>query len=395
MSSPIIASNFDLVKNFPSARLWYHFAQLCAIPRPSKHEHRVIEYLQEFAGKHSLAFTKDSANNVLIKRPGSGKGVNAPPVIIQGHIDMVTEKNASKVHDFFSDPIELTLKGDWLHANGTTLGADNGIGVCAALALLEEPDTINLPPLECLFTVDEETGLTGAKGLQPDVLGITSTTLLNLDTEEWGTVYIGCAGGGDSTITLPVITTSPAPQSKELLLTLNGLLGGHSGAMIHTYRGNAVQLIAQVLRHMPVEYQLLQIQGGDKRNAIAREATARILVSEASVERVSAYIRDRAAYISQIYPNETSVNLSSSSVNTPTTQQPMDDGCKNKLIGLLIALPHGPQKMCHLICDPEVNKCFTLCSLLCRAMHCVRQATTSHLFASTMKEILVSLALLV
>lgn len=192
--------------------------------------------------------------------------------------------------------------------------------------------------------------------MQPDALGITSTTLLNLDTEEWGTVYIGCAGGGDSTISLPVTTTTPAPQSKEILFTLNGLLGGHSGAMIHTYRGNAVQLMAQVLRHMPVPYQLLQIQGGDKRNAIAREATARVLVSQASVETVSTYIRDRVAYISQIYPNETSVNLTASFVDTSTPQQPLDDGCKNKLIGLLIALPHGPQKMCHLICDPEVDE---------------------------------------
>ena len=147
--------------------------------------------------------------------------------------------------------------------------------------------------------------------------------------------------------------------------TLNVLIyvfcqGEHAGffrsAMIHTYRGNAVQLMAQVLRHMPVTYQLLQIQGGDKRNAIAREATARILVSQASVETVSSYIRDRAAYISQVYPNETSVNITSSCVDTPTPQHPLDDGCKNKLVGLLIALPHGPQKMCHLICDPEVHE---------------------------------------
>ena len=189
--------------------LWTFFAQLSSIPRPSKHEERVVEWLKAFAEARNFEWVQDAVGNIVIKRPGCGGGETAPPVIIQGHIDMVTEKNADTVHDFMVDPIQLLREGDWITADGTTLGADNGIGVCTALALLDLPaSTAKLPPIEALFTVDEETGLTGAFGLDGSMLA--GRVMLNLDTEEWPQVFIGCAGGGDTVMTVEVVEVEDA-----------------------------------------------------------------------------------------------------------------------------------------------------------------------------------------
>lgn len=180
-------ANLAVVEGLEPKRLWSLFARLSAIPRMSKREAAALELVEALARERGLPFTQDGAGNALIKFPGAGAGIGAPPVLIQGHLDMVTEKNDATAHDFATDPIALVLSADgrWLKADGTTLGADNGIGVCAALALLDEPAPIDLPPLELLFTVDEETGLNGAKALDPAALGVSARTLLNLDTEEW------------------------------------------------------------------------------------------------------------------------------------------------------------------------------------------------------------------
>ena len=211
--------------------VWKHFETLTKIPRPSKHEDKILKYLREFARERNLNIREDETGNIVILRPGSGKGKNASTIIIQSHVDMVCEKNRDSNHDFMNDPLKLYIDDGWLKAEGTTLGADNGIGVAAAMALLDLPADTSLPPLECLFTVDEETGLTGAFALNGEIL--KGRTMLNLDTEDWGEICIGCAGGGDSSIYLP-IEKMPAPSDYlSFQLSVEGLRGGHSGVDIH------------------------------------------------------------------------------------------------------------------------------------------------------------------
>ena len=206
------------------AALWRFFGELTQIPRPSKKEGAVLAYLREFARERGLETRSDAVGNLVIARPGSGGGEDAPAVCVQGHVDMVTEAEPSLGFDFDTTPLNVVRDGDWVTAVGTTLGADNGIGVAAALALLDSDADAPLPPLEALFTVDEETGLTGAFGLEADKL-LTATTMLNLDTEEWGSVYIGCAGGGDSILNLAV-ATEPFAAAAALNVSVSGCLGG-------------------------------------------------------------------------------------------------------------------------------------------------------------------------
>lgn len=251
------ASSAEAVKGLEPAALWKHFLTLSALPRPSKKEQAVVRWLKDFARqREGLEVREDAAGNVVIARPGSGGGEGAEVVCVQGHIDMVTEKDEGVEHDFEKDPILLRRTGDghWLTATGTTLGADNGIGVAAALALLDSPADAKLPPLECLFTIDEETGLSGAFGLDGSM--ISAARLVNLDTEEWGELFVGCAGGGDTQITLPVVAASASSASssssattgiggKRLRFCVRGLMGGHSGINIGDDRGNAVILVAR------------------------------------------------------------------------------------------------------------------------------------------------------
>ena len=251
------AQNWDAVSGLEPASLWRQFAILSSLPRPSKREDRVLDYIKKFAEDRNLKWRQDKAGNLVVFKPG---GRNADPVIIQGHVDMVTEKNADNAnHDFEKDPILLRRVSDgggqWLKATGTTLGADNGVGVAAALALLDLDDSEEssdpMPPICALFTVDEETGLTGAMQMDADALGLTAgvaRTMLNLDTEEWGELYVGCAGGGESTISIPLRRDDAkraGPDSSTLAeIRVTGLVGGHSGINIHEGRANAVLICA-------------------------------------------------------------------------------------------------------------------------------------------------------
>ena len=284
------------------------------------------------------------------------------PILIQGHIDMVTEKNADKNHDFENDPIRFILKGEWLHADGTTLGADNGIGVCAALSLLESSQDCCLPPLECLFTVDEETGLTGARGLDPATLGITAKTLLNLDTEEWGAVYIGCAGGGDSTITVPVERHNHLPQdsSADFTFRIHGLVGGHSGINIHENRGNAVQLLAKYTHMLMSQFpmsRLVHVVGGDKRNAIARESSAVIRLPTKHIDEAMELVASMESEMKAEYAAvETALQCTGSSVGVAAeSASPMSRDSSDRLLTLLRILPHGVIRMSDTLKDPEVR----------------------------------------
>ena len=271
--------------------LWKHFDKIRTIPHCSGNEEQLAEYLLSYSKKMKLDAEKDKNGNVLIRVPATPGHEDAPTVVLQGHMDMVGEKDSNVDHDFFKDPIEVELDGDWIKAKGTTLGADNGIGMAASLAVIESPEVAH-GPLELLFTVDEEVGLTGAGKLEPGF--VTGTMMLNLDTEELGAIYVGCAGGGDSTIKLPFEQTEAPAGTKGFVLKVAGLKGGHSGIDIHEKRGNAIKILARVLlkalKSQPSH--LVSLQGGSKRNAIPREASAELMVLETGVEELAEVIGD-------------------------------------------------------------------------------------------------------
>ncbi len=262
--------------------LWKHFRAICAIPHCSKHEEQVAAYIMEETRRMGLEARQDGTGNIVVSKPGSAGKEQAAGVILQGHIDMVCEKNEGTDHDFSRDPLRLVLNGDILKADGTTLGADNGIGVAAALAVLESSNVVH-GPLECLFTVDEETGLTGAFNLGADLL--QGRQLLNLDTEEEGAIYIGCAGGLDSVATRRIKRQATGSGKRSYRLKVAGLKGGHSGLEIHLGRGNAIRILARLLWHLGPEYDLeiAAMSGGSKRNAIPREAFATIYMDQAQL----------------------------------------------------------------------------------------------------------------
>jgi dipeptidase D len=259
--------------NLQPKSVFGYFNEICKIPRPSKREKKIVEYLIDFAQKHSLEYKKDGAGNVLITKPASKGMEELETVALQSHVDMVAEKNDDVVHDFENDPIVPYIEDGWIKAKGTTLGADCGIGMAAMLAILADRD-IKHGTLECLFTVNEETGLTGAKALDKNFL--SAKILLNLDSEDDGELFIGCAGGIDTTIRLTYITEPVPSDYTAFKLSIKGLLGGHSGDDINKGRPNAIKLLNRFLWRMSLKYdfRLSNYDGGNLRNAIPREAFA-------------------------------------------------------------------------------------------------------------------------
>ena len=255
------------------ASVFHYFAEICKVPRPSKKEEKIIAYLMNFAEEQGLEAKKDEAGNILIKKPATPGLENLKTVILQSHIDMVCEKNSDSNHDFLNDPIETYIDGEWLKAKGTTLGADNGIGMATQLAILAAND-IQHGPLECLFTVDEETGLTGAFALKEGFMD--GHILINLDSEDEGELFIGCAGGANTTAEF-AYTEIDAPQDYFFFkVAIKGLTGGHSGDDINKNRANANKLLNRFLTQVAAKYDmyLCQIDGGNLHNAIPREASA-------------------------------------------------------------------------------------------------------------------------
>lgn len=254
--------------------LWNAFYGITQVPRPSKHEERISAHIQAWAGEHGFKVLTDSIGNLVVKVPASPGKESARPVVIQGHLDMVCEKNKDTEHDFMNEPIRVRIEDGWVYGTGTTLGADNGIGVAAGMAAATDPDVIH-GPLELLMTMDEETGLTGAKEL--DAAMIESRTMLNLDSEEDGVIYVGCAGGADVHTHFQPCTTAPAEGSRPFKVEVGGLRGGHSGLNILENRGNAVKLLVRTLlaaEESGIEFELAAFTGGDMHNAIPREAEA-------------------------------------------------------------------------------------------------------------------------
>ncbi|GHU33077.1 aminoacyl-histidine dipeptidase [Betaproteobacteria bacterium] len=268
------------------AIVWQHFATLCAIPRPSRGEARLREHLQSWATARGLATIVDTAGNLIMRKSASAECASAPGVVLQAHLDMVCQANADSPHDFARDPLQPILRDGWLLAEHTTLGADNGIGVALILAALED-DRLAHGPIEALFTVDEESGMGGARGLDPN--GLDRRLLLNLDTEEWGRFYLGCAGGVDVNVRRAGRPDVLPDSYAALRIDVRGLRGGHSGVNIHEGRGNAIKLLVRALRAIERRWPLsiASLHGGTARNALPREAGAVIAAPREAISGVT------------------------------------------------------------------------------------------------------------
>ncbi len=312
--------------------VWKYFNELIKIPRCSKHEEKAAEFVFQTAENFGYEVITDHLKNVLIKVPASPSYEEKASVCLQCHLDMVCEKNSDIEHDFTKDPIKAYIDGEYVKARGTTLGADNGIGIAVLLALLEEKEHLH-PPLELLFTVDEETGLTGAFGLKEDFL--TSQRLINLDSEEEGTVYIGCAGGGGSELYLPL--NKVQVEDVGLLIKVHRLKGGHSGVDIHLGRANAIKLLVRALYRLikSNELRLSCFFGGSKRNVIPREAEALITVKD--INKAKEILKKSEEDFKLEY--EGREDMLEIEVKEAPVKEVLIDG--EKVIQLLLALPHG------------------------------------------------------
>ena len=317
------------------------FAEICTVPRPSKHEERISQWLQDFAASHNIECVADEAMNVIMRVPATPGYEDRESVILQAHMDMVCEKNGDVHHDFMNDPIETFVEGEWLKAKGTTLGADNGIGIAMALAAITDKELPH-PAIECLFTVDEETGLTGAMKLQDGML--KSKRLINLDSEDDGQIFIGCAGGIDTLAKMHYEPSNIKHQTSNIAIRLSvtGLLGGHSGDDINKGRANANQLIVWFLARIwpQTEIQLASIHGGNLRNAIAREAEATIVIPMAFKEQIRIEWNHYVAQMENVFGEiEKDMRLELETTDMPDTCIPTDKAYR--LIMALCECPHG------------------------------------------------------
>jgi dipeptidase D len=332
----IMSSQLESLK---PALLWKHFAQILTIPHCSGNEKALGEYIISVAKSLNLAWQRDRVGNVVVRKPASSGHENAETTILQGHLDMVCEKNSDIVHDFSKDPIVAEIKGDWVQAKGTTLGSDNGVGLASALAVMEDRTLVH-GPLEFLSTVDEETGLTGANRLGTGFL--KGTRLLNLDSEEEGTFTIGCSGGRDSEIILRL--ERKRRRFREIYrLQLSGFRGGHSGLDINQGRGNAIRLLARLLyqAQSKFKFELLRIEGGNKRNAIPREAWADICVDSGSIKKMRAFFKDRFSNIQDEYKVVEKEARHSLEKAAAGAEDPITAGSQGTLLRLLLGIPHG------------------------------------------------------
>ncbi|CDB09812.1 putative uncharacterized protein [Bacteroides sp. CAG:633] len=323
--------------------VFHYFAEICKVPRPSKKEEKIIAYLQAFGKKHNLETLTDEVGNVLIKKAATPGMENRKTIVLQSHVDMVCEKNNDVQHDFLNDPIETEIDGEWLKAKGTTLGADNGIGVATELAILAD-DTIAHGPLECLFTIDEETGLTGAFALKEGFMN--GDILLNLDSEDEGELFIGCAGGIDTVAQFAYQEVDVPAGYFCCKVQVKGLKGGHSGGDIHLGRGNANKILNRFLSQTLKKYDmyLCEIDGGNLRNAIAREAHAVIALPEADKHAVRADLNIFAAEVQAEY-NVTDPDLQLLMESEAPRAKAIDKDTTKRLLQAIYAVPHGVYAM--------------------------------------------------
>ncbi len=327
--------------------VWKHFHNLSQIPRCSGNEEAAGQHVIDSAEKHGLTWKKDHVGNIVIKKPATAGMESRPACVIQGHLDMVCEKNKDTQHDFSKDAIKLVVNGEWLEADGTTLGADNGIAIAMAMAVMESSD-IPHPPMEFLFTVDEETGLTGANELKSDF--VDGRILLNIDSEEEGALYIGCAGGQHTILDALPEWDDAGASEKAFTLKIGGLRGGHSGLNIHEEFGNAVKLLARTLYELQdvASYRLAAMEGGSKHNAIPREAEAVITLKENDVANVRKKVEElQGVYAEELKFVEKGVQISL--VEHESVSRVFTKDFKNRLVRLVHSMPHGVMGMSHAV----------------------------------------------
>ena len=324
--------------------LWKRFSEICNIPHPSHHEEKIREYIVKFAKEHKLDYTVDEGPNVIIRKPATSGMEGRKTIVLQAHLDMVPQKNSDKEFDFEKDPIEAYIDGEWVTANGTTLGADNGIGASAILAVLESND-IKHGPIEALFTATEETGMDGAFALRAGEL--KGDVLVNLDSETEGELYVGCAGGLDVTATMKYDTVKlDKNEFAGYRLELKGLKGGHSGMEIVLQRGNANKLLVRFMRNFQEKLgiMLCDIDGGGLRNAIPREAFATVAVMKKNEKAFLAAVkRFEKLYINEYKGIEDSISFKAIPVKTPSKAINFFD--QANLIDAVFACPNGVMRM--------------------------------------------------
>lgn len=322
--------------------VFYYFEEISKIPRGSGDNQRISDYLVAFAKEHGLSYVQDELLNVIITKEASAGYENCAPVMIQGHMDMVCEKTPTSNHDFKNDALELIVEGDWLRANNTTLGGDDGIAVAFALALLSDKD-LKSPKLEVVITTDEETGMFGAKAL--DTTQLTAKYLINVDSENDDSVLTSCAGGLTGTATLPVVTTSA--NGKKMTVILTGLRGGHSGVEIGNNRSNANKLLGRLLFDLRnnAEFDLITMAGGSKDNVITRFATAEIVVASNEVDAVTEKLKE----IESVYQKEFAASEPELRVEVTTGEEDsyevLNKGSFERVMFLLMQSPYGVQAM--------------------------------------------------
>ena len=327
------------IRGLDPAIVWQRFYEISQIPRPSKKEEKILQYLRNIAKELSLNIKEDNVGNMVMSVKATPGYENAKIVVLQSHVDMVCEKNKGTDHDFNNDPITLVRDDDWIRAEGTTLGSDNGIGIAASIAVASDRDVIH-GPLELLFTVDEETGLTGANNLRPGF--ITGKTLLNLDSEEGGSFYVGCSGGQD---TVGIFEIEEMNASKGLAaydLLVGGLKGGHSGLDIHVGRANAIKLLGRFLKKLEgINHQVAEITGGSKRNAIPREAEATVLLNPSDEEIVKKTVNTFFEEAMMEYQKNDGGLKIELIKKEKSYEKVFTKGFLAKIVNVILALPHG------------------------------------------------------
>lgn len=335
----------DTLTALEPALLWRRFDELSAIPRPSGHEEQAAAWVVDWAAERGFDTRRDRVGNVVVSVPARAGLEDAPAVALQAHLDMVCERHGHVTHDFATDPIRTRVDGEWVRADGTTLGADNGIGVAAAMAAAED-ESLRRGPLELVFTIDEERGLSGAAGLDGDL--VSARMLLNLDGEEDGVLYVGCAGGADTLTRLPV-RRAPGGGPVALELRVGGLRGGHSGMEIHLGRANAVRVLARILdagRAAGLDAGLVELGGGAMRNAIPREAVALLRAAEGDearwrevAERIATAARDEAG------DADDGLTVEVRTGSGGGDRVPLSAEDRDRAVRLVLALPHGPSAL--------------------------------------------------
>ena len=327
------------MKNLQPQGLWSNFYDLTQIPRPSGQKEEVSAFLANYGRSLGLETIVDGIGNVIIRKPASPGYENHPGVILQGHMDMVPQKNNDTVFDFAKDPIEAYIDGEWVTAKGTTLGADNGIGVAAAMAILADKNVVH-PPLEVLVTVDEETGMYGAFALEGGLL--QGKTLLNLDSEAEGELYVGCAGGVDTTAKFAYTPVEVEEGDVAVKVSVTGCKGGHSGCDIHLQRANANKLLFRFLKEAVANYEarLASVEGGSLRNAIPREASAIITIPAEGLDEVMDLVAEfEDLFVAEYDGVEDNIRFMAEQVECPATELPED--VQDFLIHAITACPHG------------------------------------------------------